>query len=231
MRYQWVWASVLSGGGACSAPFPTVPSGIAREQTGKSVPVQRKCGIDEVARVLFLKKCVLVVTSLKISRCLDISNICKSTFVHLFIAHSLFLSLFKVLQAMVSTGQKSKAKEVVEKATSFRSFSDNRRYRSELEFISATTYLLTGDFTRAFDAFRWALTRSDKKGLSSPAMWNFFCRIVNNMPDRKYHKYILRMLFKHPAVLPLIIVNGHNAFLCGSYKYAIGKYSFYIPTF
>ena len=35
MRYQLVWASVLSGGGDCSAPFPTVPSGVAREQTGR----------------------------------------------------------------------------------------------------------------------------------------------------------------------------------------------------
>lgn len=133
--------------------------------------------------------------------------------------------IFQVLQAMVSTDNKTKAKEVVEKATSFRSFSENRRYRYELEFISATTYFLIGDYARAFDAFRWALVRAEKKGLNSPAMWNFFCRIVNNMPDRKNHKYILRMLFKHPAVLPLIIANGHNAFLSGSYKYAIGMYA------
>ena len=134
------------------------------------------------------------------------------------------LCLCQVLQAMISTGQNAKAKEVIEKASSFRSFSENRRYRCELEFISATTYFLIGDYSRAFDAFRWALIRTEKRGLNSPAMWNFFGRIVSSMPDRKSHKYILRMLFKQPASLPLIIVNGHNAFLCGSYKYAIGNY-------
>ena len=135
-----------------------------------------------------------------------------------------FFQFSKVLQAMVSTGQNARAKEVVESASSFRSFSENRRYRCELEFISATTYFLTGDYTRAFDFFRFALSRTEKRGLDSSAMWNFFGRIISNMPDRKSHKYILRMLFKQPASLPLIIMNGHNAFLCGTYKYAIGTY-------
>ena len=125
---------------------------------------------------------------------------------------------------MVLTEQSAKASEVIEKASQFRSFSDNRRYRCELEFISATTYFLFGDYAKAFDSFRWALIRTEKRGVNSYAMWNFLGRIVQNMEDRKSHKYILRMLFKQPASLPLIIMNGHSAFLCGSYKYAIGIY-------
>ena len=124
---------------------------------------------------------------------------------------------------MVSLEQYSKACEIIDKSVSFRSFSENKRYRCELDFLSATTNFLARDYLKAFDAFRWALLRSEKRGLNSTAMWNFFCRITNNMPDRKGHKYVLRQLFKHPAILPLIIVNGHNTFLCGSYKYALGK--------
>eukprot|EP00795_Rhopilema_esculentum_P004300 gene4300-20500_t len=132
--------------------------------------------------------------------------------------------LLKVIKAMVSLEQYSKACEIIDKSASFRSFSENKRYRCELDFLSATTNFLARDYLKAFDAFRWALLRSEKRGLNSTAMWNFFSRITNNMPDRKGHKYVLRQLFKHPAILPLIIVNGHNTFLCGSYKYALGEY-------
>eukprot|EP00794_Sanderia_malayensis_P008278 gene8278-9162_t len=130
--------------------------------------------------------------------------------------------LLKVLQAMVCSGKTFLASDTIEKALTFRPFCDNKRYRLEIDFLGATVYYLTSEYSKAFDMFRWALIRSEKKGLHRNSMWNFLARIVNNMNDRKHHKYILRLLFKQPAILPLIIMNGHNAFLCGSYKCALG---------
>ena len=128
---------------------------------------------------------------------------------------------------MVAHKWHSQVSEILEKALTFRPYCENKRYRLELDFLGATVFFLIKDYNRAFDMFRWALIRSEKRALCKSAMWNFFARIVSNMHDRKYHKYVLRLLFKQPAVLPLIITNGHNAFLCGSYKYALGKKTSY----
>ncbi len=131
---------------------------------------------------------------------------------------------FQVLQAMITSKCNGWASEILEKALNFRPYCENKRYRFELDFLGMTVYFLTKEYLKAFDMFRWALIRSEKRGLHKPAMWNFFSLIVNNLHDRRYHRYVLRLLFKQPAILPLIITNGHNAFLCGSYKYALGKW-------
>ena len=129
-----------------------------------------------------------------------------------------------MLKAAIGSNNYSKAWDLIEKLTSFRPYCENRRYKLDIDFVGASTYMVTGQHTKAFEMVRFAMLRSDKdRLLHSSAFWNFFTRIVNSIPDRKSHKYILRMLFKQPLMLPLIICNGHNAFLCGSYRYAIGK--------
>jgi len=51
----------------------------------------------------------------------------------------------------------------------------------------------------------------------------FFVQIVNKMMDKRHHRFSLRLLFKRPNHVPLIIQNGINSHLSGTYKYAIGE--------
>ena len=58
------------------------------------------------------------------------------------------------------------------------------------------------------------------------SIWNLFTQIVNKMLDKRHHRFSLRLLFKRPNHVPLIIQNGINSHLSGTYKYAIGKFIF-----
>ena len=116
------------------------------------------------------------------------------------------------------------AATLLDKAIDFRAYSDTRRYRVELDYVGATMYYVLGNFDKAFDMFRWIIFRGEEYTMNHPNVWNLYTRIVARMNDRKHHKYLLRLLFKHSNVIPLIMHNGHNAFLCGSYKYALGEF-------
>merc|ERR1712013_112835 len=76
-----------------------------------------------------------------------------------------------------------------------------------------------------FDCFRNILAHEAEEQINGNAIWNLFAQIVNKMLDKRHHRFTLRLLFKRPKLIPLIIQNGNNSHLSGTYKYAIGEFS------
>ena len=119
-----------------------------------------------------------------------------------------------------------KAVRLVEQAMLFKAYSESRKYRLELDYLQTTIHFVSGQYSKAFDCFRNLLAHESEKQINANAIWNLFTQIVNKMLDKRHHRFTLRLLFKRPKLIPLIIQNGNNSHLCGTYKYAIGNYIF-----
>ena len=115
-----------------------------------------------------------------------------------------------------------KAINLVEKALIFKPYAESKKYRLELDYLQTTIFFVAGEYSKAFDSFRIILTHESENLIEQNAIWNLFALIVNKMLDKRHHRYTLRLLFKKPKLIPLIIQNGNNSHLSGTYKYAIG---------
>ena len=71
----------------------------------------------------------------------------------------------------------------------------------------------------AFDAIKILIGRNRQKTV----LWNMLARITAKTGDSRHHRYVLRLLIKHPEELPLVMLSGHNAFVSGSYRFAVGE--------
>lgn len=92
-------------------------------------------------------------------------------------------------------------------------------YQKELEFMSVIASCLTNKYKMAFDYARNVMTSY----MSSTMMWNILSAVVCRTEDLRHHRYCLRLSHKYPDNIHLSIMNGHNAFMAGSYKFAIGR--------
>lgn len=75
------------------------------------------------------------------------------------------------------------------------------------------------EYRMAFDAAKILIGRDRHKKV----LWNLMARITAKSGDSRHHRYILRLLIKHPHELPLVLFSGHNAAVSASYRFAIGE--------
>ncbi|XP_032226353.2 general transcription factor 3C polypeptide 3 [Nematostella vectensis] len=92
--------------------------------------------------------------------------------------------------------------------------------QKELRFMSIAALFLVGRSRKAFDFLRQVVAENPQSFL----LWNMLGRVVGHSQDSRHHRYCLRMLIKYPDLLPLVVVNGHNSFTAGSFKFAIAEY-------
>ena len=62
------------------------------------------------------------------------------------------------------------------------------------------------------------------KNVKNYRAWNLFCQIITISQDLRHNRFCLRLSFKGPDNLPLVILNGHNSLVAGSYKHSLGEY-------
>lgn len=90
----------------------------------------------------------------------------------------------------------------------------------ELEFICMISGILNKSAS-----FPYYIARSHiMKGLNNNRIWNLLSRIIAVSQDAKHNRFCIRLAMKRPNNLALCQLNGHNAFIAGSYKHALGEY-------
>ena len=125
----------------------------------------------------------------------------------------------KIMFVMGQLKNFSDAERLILCALSSRRFANMPAYRTEMELMAVLTFNLNSKQTQAFDFLKVMISKTPEH----PVLWNMLARIVGKTQDSRHHRYCLRLLLKYPDSLPLVTMNGHNAFLSGSYKYAIGE--------
>ncbi|XP_077981936.1 general transcription factor 3C polypeptide 3-like [Glandiceps talaboti] len=90
----------------------------------------------------------------------------------------------------------------------------------ELDFICLLAHTFSGNQRLAYNFIRpMIMENPDNKQL-----WNLFTQIITCTHDSRHNRFCLRLMLKHTENQALCILNGHNAFLSGSLKHALGEY-------
>lgn len=118
--------------------------------------------------------------------------------------------------------ESKKAISLIEQAMNFRPYGESKKYRLDLDYLLTTACFVSGEYSKAFDSFRNMLMHESEAVIERNAVWDLFTAIVNKMLDKRHQRFTLRLLFKRPRLIPLIIQNGNNSHLSGTYKYAVG---------
>uniref|UniRef100_UPI00358EFD87 general transcription factor 3C polypeptide 3 isoform X2 n=1 Tax=Myxine glutinosa TaxID=7769 RepID=UPI00358EFD87 len=128
--------------------------------------------------------------------------------------------LLKTIGVLSTFGRHAEGEILIDTALEFYLFYDDRPKRKELECLGLSASLLGQDFRRAYNYMRLILLDN----LESWQAWNIFNHIITHSQDTRHHRFCLRLLLKHPENLALIVLNGHNAFVAGSFKHALAQY-------
>uniref|UniRef100_A0A8D2Q360 General transcription factor IIIC subunit 3 n=1 Tax=Varanus komodoensis TaxID=61221 RepID=A0A8D2Q360_VARKO len=128
--------------------------------------------------------------------------------------------LLKAIYALCDLSRYKEAELLVDSSLEYYSFYDDRQKRKELEYFGLSAAILDKNFRKAYNYIRIMVMEHVNK----PQLWNIFNQITMHSQDVRHHRFCLRLMLKNPDNHALCILNGHNAFVSGSFKHALGQY-------
>ncbi|XP_070588226.1 general transcription factor 3C polypeptide 3 [Erythrolamprus reginae] len=128
--------------------------------------------------------------------------------------------LLKAVYALCDLSRYKEAELLVDSSLEYYSFYDDRQKRKELEYFGLSAAVLDKNFRKAYNYIRIMVMEHVNK----PQLWNIFNQITMHSQDVRHHRFCLRLLLKNPDNHALCILNGHNAFVSGCFKHALGQY-------
>ncbi|XP_060072289.1 general transcription factor 3C polypeptide 3-like [Ylistrum balloti] len=99
-------------------------------------------------------------------------------------------------------------------------FMADPRKLKQAEFMCLVACIMTKNGLMAFTFVREMCQKEGDKN----QVWNLLNQVMTLSTENKYNKFCLRYLLSHPDHPPICLLNGHNATLSGTYKYALGEY-------
>ncbi|KAG9349390.1 hypothetical protein JZ751_027833 [Albula glossodonta] len=112
------------------------------------------------------------------------------------------------------------AELLVDSSLEYYSFYDDRAKRKELEYFGLSAAILDRNYRKAYNYIRLMLMDT----VDRPQLWNIFNQVTIHSQDVRHHRFCLRLLLKNPDNHALCVLNGHNGFVSGSFKHALGQY-------
>ncbi|XP_043916555.1 general transcription factor 3C polypeptide 3 [Protopterus annectens] len=128
--------------------------------------------------------------------------------------------LLKAIYTLCDLSRHGEAELLVDSSLEYYSFYDERPKRKELEYLGLSAAMLDKNFRKAYNYIRVMAMEN----VNNPQLWNIFNLITMRSQDVRHHRCFLRLLLKNPENHALCVLNGHNAFVSGSFKHALGQY-------
>ncbi|KAM9548562.1 general transcription factor 3C polypeptide 3 isoform 2-T2 [Guaruba guarouba] len=128
--------------------------------------------------------------------------------------------LLKAIYALCDLSRYKEAELLVDSSLEYYSFYDDRQKRKELEYFGLSAAILDKNFRKAYNYIRIMVMENVNK----PQLWNIFNQVTMQSQDVRHHRFCLRLMLKNPDNHALCVLNGHNAFVSGSFKHALGQY-------
>ncbi|XP_048758832.1 general transcription factor 3C polypeptide 3-like isoform X2 [Ostrea edulis] len=94
------------------------------------------------------------------------------------------------------------------------------RKLKQTEFMCLIACLLTKNESFAFSHVREICIKEGNKN----QVWNLLNQVLLIATENRHNRFYLRYLLNNPDHVPVELINGHNAALSGTYKYALGEY-------
>ncbi|XP_057359742.1 general transcription factor 3C polypeptide 3 isoform X2 [Manis pentadactyla] len=128
--------------------------------------------------------------------------------------------LLKAIYSLCDLSRFQEAELLVDSSLEYYSFYDDRQKRKELEYFGLSAAILDRNFRKAYNYIRIMVMENVNK----PQLWNIFNQVTMHSQDVRHHRFCLRLMLKNPDNHALCVLNGHNAFVSGSFKHALGQY-------
>ncbi|NXK53722.1 TF3C3 factor, partial [Chauna torquata] len=128
--------------------------------------------------------------------------------------------LLKAIYSLCDLSRYKEAELLVDSSLEYYSFYDDRQKRKELEYFGLSAAILDKNFRKAYNYIRIMVMDNVNK----PQLWNIFNQVTMQSQDVRHHRFCLRLMLKNPDNHALCVLNGHNAFVSGSFKHALGNY-------
>uniref|UniRef100_A0A3B3RHU6 General transcription factor IIIC, polypeptide 3 n=1 Tax=Paramormyrops kingsleyae TaxID=1676925 RepID=A0A3B3RHU6_9TELE len=128
--------------------------------------------------------------------------------------------LLRCVCVMCEQNRFGEAELLVDSSLEYYSFYDDRVKRKELEYFGLSAAILDHNFRKAYNYIRLMLMDNVER----PQLWNIFNQVTMHSQDVRHHRFCLRLMLKNPENHALCVLNGHNAFVSGSFKHALGQY-------
>jgi len=128
--------------------------------------------------------------------------------------------LVKAIFSLCELSRFQEAELLVDSALEYCSFYDDKQKRKELEYFGLSAAILDKNFRKAYNYIRIMVMEN----VSRPHLWNMFNQVTMHSQEVRHHRFCLRLMLKHPENHALCVLNGHNAFVSGSFKHALGQY-------
>lgn len=128
--------------------------------------------------------------------------------------------LLKAIYSLCDLSRFQEAELLVDSSLEYYSFYDDRQKRKELEYFGLSAAILDKNFRKAYNYIRIMVMENVNK----PQLWNIFNQVTMHSQDVRHHRFCLRLMLKNPDNHALCVLNGHNAFVSGSFKHALGQY-------
>lgn len=97
---------------------------------------------------------------------------------------------------------------------------DSKRAR-EVEFMCLMACIYNNSSFFAYNIMRELVMKNPE----NTRCWNLLNLIISKADDFRHNRFLLRLAPKHPDLVALGILNGHNCLVAGTYKYSLAEYT------
>ncbi|CAL4091725.1 unnamed protein product [Meganyctiphanes norvegica] len=91
----------------------------------------------------------------------------------------------------------------------------------EVEFMCLLACIYNDSSYSAYNIMRELVIKNPE----STRCWNLLNLIISKADDFRHNRFLLRLTHKHPDLVSLGLLNGHNCLVAGTYKYSLAEYT------
>ncbi|XP_076043588.1 general transcription factor 3C polypeptide 3 isoform X2 [Oratosquilla oratoria] len=91
----------------------------------------------------------------------------------------------------------------------------------EVEFMCLLSCIYNDSSYFAYNIMRELVIKNPE----NQRCWNLLNLIISKADDFRHNRFLLRLTHKHPDLVSLGLLNGHNCLVAGTYKYSLAEYT------
>ncbi|XP_066942698.1 general transcription factor 3C polypeptide 3 isoform X2 [Macrobrachium rosenbergii] len=99
-------------------------------------------------------------------------------------------------------------------------FMKEKERAREIEFMCLLACVYNDSSYFAYNIMRELVIKNPE----SERCWNLLNLIISKADDFRHNRFLLRLTHKHPDLVALDVLNGHNCLVAGTYKYSLAQY-------
>ncbi|XP_068231271.1 general transcription factor 3C polypeptide 3 isoform X2 [Palaemon carinicauda] len=99
-------------------------------------------------------------------------------------------------------------------------FMKEKERAREIEFMCLLACIYNDSSYFAYNIMRELVIKNPE----SERCWNLLNLIISKADDFRHNRFLLRLTHKHPDLVALDLLNGHNCLVAGTYKYSLAQY-------